>query len=134
MKGAIGANTSRPVGITVLAAVVGAFGIVTALLGLWDVLRGFVLGIMESPHEGGRALAGGIFSVVLGGVYMLAAYGLWYLRPWAWWLAAAVSVAGIVVSFGAILWMVAWAAVLVYLVLVRQSFGDLGSPSRPLRA
>jgi len=80
------------------------------------------------------ALAGGIFSVVLGGVYMLAAYGLWYLRPWAWWLAAAVSVAGIVVSFGAIPWMVAWAAVLVYLVLVRQSFGDLGSPLRPLRA
>src|SRR6266581_2630837 len=109
MDGAIGANKSRPVGITVLAAVVGAFGIVTALLGLWDVLRGFVLGIMESPNAGGHALAGGIFSVVLGGVYMIAAYGLWYLRPWAWWLAAAVSVAGIVVSYGTILWMVAWA-------------------------
>src|SRR6266850_1771908 len=112
---------NRPLGVTVLAIVVMAFGIITALLGLLDVLAGIVVGVMNSPRAGGRALLDGAASIVLGAVYIVAGAGLWSLRPWAWWLAVLVGIVGFVLAIGSALWMILWAAIVVYLVLVRSS-------------
>jgi hypothetical protein len=122
-----GPGSRRPLGVTVLAVVVVAFGIVTALLGLVDVLAGIVVGVMNSPRAGGRALLDGIASLLLGAVLVVAGAGLWALRPWAWWLAVLTGIVGVVLALGSILWMVLWAAIVVYLVLVRSSFGVLAN-------
>jgi hypothetical protein len=124
----------RPLGVSVLAIVVLAFGVVTALVGLFDTLRGAVEGLMGSPNAGARALLGGAGLLLLGAVYFVAGAGLWSMRPWAWWLAAAASVVGLVVAFGAVVTMAIWAAVLVYLVLVRKSFGVLPNVPSPSQA
>ncbi|HEX9708567.1 MAG TPA: hypothetical protein VGB42_01115 [Candidatus Thermoplasmatota archaeon] len=134
MLGAQDAPRARPLGVAVLAVVVAAFGVVTAVFGLFDVLRGVVVGLMESPRAGGASLMGGLGGLLLGAVYVVAGLGLWALRPWAWWLAVAASVVGLALSYGAILWMAAWAALLVYLVLVRAAFGTLGSRPTPSSA
>ena len=126
------ATGRRPFGVSVLSVVVLAFGVVTALYGLFGILRGTVEGIMGSPHAGANALIGGLGLILLGAVYLVSGAGLWSLRPWAWWLAAAASVVGLAVTFGAVVSMAIWAAVLVYLVLVRKSFGvmpDVPSPT-----
>jgi len=125
---------NRPLGVTVLAIVVMAFGIITALLGLLDVLAGIVVGVMNSPRAGGRALLDGAASIVLGAVYIVAGAGLWSLRPWAWWLAVLVGIVGFVLAIGSALWMILWAAIVVYLVLVRSSFGVLRDVPKLVRA
>lgn len=119
------ATGRRPLGVSVLAIVVLAFGVVTAVLGLIDVLSGIVVGVMDSSRSGGRMLLAGAVSLVLGGVYLLAGAGLWSLRPWAWWLAVLAGIVGFVLAFGSIPWMALWAMIVVYLVLVRKSFGVL---------
>jgi uncharacterized membrane protein (DUF2068 family) len=68
-----------------------------------------------------RLLDGGLLALV-GAVYLVAAYGLWTMRIWGWWLGFVAAVVGFFGAFGSTLWMVVWAAVLVYLVLVRDSF------------
>jgi hypothetical protein len=133
MLGAQSAPHERPLGVAVLAVVVAAFGVVTAVFGLLGALEGFVVGLMGSPRAGG-ALMDGLGGLLLGAVYVIAGLGLWALRPWAWWLAVLASVVGVVLSFGAILWMAAWAALLVYLVLVRAAFGTLGTRTAPSSA
>src|SRR6266581_5729403 len=125
------ATGRRPLGVSVLAVVVLAFGVVTALLGLFDVLSGIVIGVMNSPNAGGRALLAGVVSIVLGAVYFVAGAGLWSLRPWAWWIAVLAGIVGVVLAYGSILWMVLWAAIVVYLVLVRKSFGVLPNVPSP---
>jgi lysylphosphatidylglycerol synthetase-like protein (DUF2156 family) len=111
-----------------------AFGVVTALLGLLDVLTGIVVGVMNSPRAGGRALLDGAVSIVLGAVYIVAGVGLWALRPWAWWLAVLVGIVGFVLAIGSALWMILWAAIVVYLVLVRNSFGVLRNVPKLVQA
>ncbi len=128
------ATGRRPLGVSVLAIVVLAFGVVTALVGLFGALLGAVEGVMGSPNQGARSLLGGAGLILLGAVYLVAGAGLWSLRPWAWWLAAAASVVGLVVAFGAVITMAVWAAVLVYLVLVRRSFGVLPNVPSPSHA
>lgn len=64
-------------------------------------------------------------SVVLAAVYIVAGVGQRSLRPWAWWLAVLVGTVCFVLAIGSALWMALWAAIVVYLVLVRSSFGVL---------
>ena len=128
------ATGRRPLGVSVLALVVLAFGLVSVVLGLIDVLAGIVYGVMDSPHAGGRALLAGVPLMVIGAAYLLAGAGLWSLRPWAWWLAVAAGTVGFVLAFGSVLWMALWAAVVVYLVLVRKSFGVLPNVPSPAHA
>jgi hypothetical protein len=116
-------DTGRPLGVSVIAVVVMAFGVVTAVLGLLGMLVGFVSGIVDSPQGGGREFLAGVAGLVLGAAYVIAGIGLWNLRRWAWWLATLVGVVGFVVAFGSPVWMLLWGALVVYLVLVRGNFG-----------
>ena len=124
MATTIGAS-QRPLGVAVLAVVVMAFGVITAVLGLLGMLVGFVSGIMDSPRGGGREFLAGVAGLVLGAAYLFAGVGLWSLRPWAWWLAVLVGAVGFIVAFGSPVWMLLWAGLVVYLVLVRNHFGVL---------
>lgn len=128
------ATGRRPLGVSVLALVVLAFGLVSAVLGLIDILSGIAIGVMHSPNAGGRALLVGVPLALIGAVYLVAGAGLWSLRPWAWWLAVAAGTVGFVLALGSVLWMALWAAVVVYLVLVRKSFGVLPDVPSPAHA
>jgi hypothetical protein len=116
-------DTGRPLGVSVIAVVVMAFGVVTAVLGLLGMLVGFVSGIMDSPRGGGREFLAGVAGLVLGAAYVIAGIGLWNLRPWAWWLATIAGAVGFVIALGSLVWMLLWGALVVYLVLVRGNFG-----------
>ena len=127
------AATQRPLGVAVVSLVVMAFGVVTAVLGIAGMLVGFVSGIMDSPRGGGREFLAGVAGLVLGAAYVIAGIGLWNLRSWAWWLAVLAGAVGFVVALGSPVWMVLWAGLVVYLVLVRGNFGIFkAKPVQPL--
>ena len=115
-------NGRRPLGVTLLAIVALAIGVVNAVLGLLHVATGLVVGIMDFPRPGGSGLLGGLAMMVVGAVYFVVGLGLWSLRPWAWWLGVLASVVGFVVALGSPVWMVVWAALAVYLFLMRGRF------------
>jgi hypothetical protein len=83
----------RPIGITILAVLsflVGAFYLLAAI------------GFLASVPFGARLRTGlgtyfGWLAVLIGVVDLLAAYGLWTLRPWGWGL----MVALVAVNLGA---------------------------------
>lgn len=101
------------------------FGIITAVLGLLEMLTGFVTGIFGSPRAAGREFLGGIASLVLGAAYVIAGAGLWNLRRWAWWLGVLAGIVGFVLAFGSPFGMLIWAALVAYLFFVRANFGVL---------
>lgn len=119
------AASQRPLGVTILAVVVMAFGVVAAVVGLLEMLGGFVSGIMGSPRGAGLQFLAGVGGLVLGAAYVLAGVGLWNLRPWAWWLAVLVGIVGFVLALGAPVGMLLWGVPVVYLILVRNHFGVL---------
>src|SRR5258705_11292969 len=108
-------DTGRPLGVSVIAVVVMAFGVVTAILGPLGMLVGFVSGIMDSPRGGGREFLAGVAGLLLGAAYVIAGIGLWNLRPWAWWLATLAGAVGFVIALGSPVWMLLWGALVVYL-------------------
>ena len=132
MESTTGAD-KRPLGVAVIALVVMAFGALTALFGLAGMLVGSVSGIMDSPRGGGREFLAGVAGLVLGAAYVVAGIGHGTTRAWAWWLATLAGVVGFVVAFGSPVWMVLWAGLVVYLILVRGNFGVLkAKPAKPL--
>lgn len=84
----MGASTTpsrRPLGVTILL-VVAALGAIAALA----VAFGLVLGLIDTAFIGlgttgltGPAFALGLLVYTAFG--LIFAYGLWTLRPWAWW-------------------------------------------------
>ena len=126
------AEHGRPLGVSVIAVVVMAFGAVVAVLGLARMLLGFVSGIMDAPRGAGLEFLAGLGGLILGGAYILAGFGLWRMRAWAWWLAVLAGVVGFVLALGSPVWMLVWGALVVYLLLVRANFGVL--KGKPLTA
>ena len=66
---------SRPLGITIIAIVVGIQGIFTLIAGLQFL---------------------GTISIVLGVLTLLLAWGLWTLQSWAFWTAVLLEIADII--------------------------------------
>ena len=127
-------RSERPFGVSLIALVVMLVGAVTVVLGLLGMLFGFATGIMDASRGAGIAFLAGVAGVVLGAVYLIAGFGLWNLRAWAWWLAVLAGVVGIVLAFGSPLWMVTWALVAAYLFVVRVHFGTLPNVPRLVSA
>lgn len=117
----------RPLGVAVLAVLIGLFGLLTLLGGLL-LLVGVAAGALPSIpllFGVGGLTAGAIFFII-GLVLLAVAYGLWDLRMWALALAVLVlifylvvyGVAGAFVSVGFLLSLL----LLVYLIAVRRHF------------
>ncbi len=86
-------DNSRPLGITIIAGLMGLF----AFLGLCGSLTGLGLSPFAIFGEGGlgamfSAGFSSIFGLVLsvGGLYV--AWGLWTLQPWAFWATVIIEV------------------------------------------
>ncbi len=79
-------TTNRPLGITIIAFLTGLFAILS--------LCGHLVGLVGAPFQifgnagiGGTFVQafGAIFGLVLAGISLVIAWGLWNLQPWAFW-------------------------------------------------
>ncbi|HLA46507.1 MAG TPA: hypothetical protein VJ207_02925, partial [Thermoplasmata archaeon] len=81
---------------------------------------GFAVGL---GPLGAFAAAVGAIIVLVSLIAIVAGFGLWNLRPWAWWLAVIIAVIqlalnGLTLNFTLVLWLI----ILVYLLAVRKNF------------
>jgi uncharacterized membrane protein HdeD (DUF308 family) len=73
-------NMLRPLGVTIISILLGINGVLLIIVGLTAVLAGGVTGAGFIFFVGWIPLIFGILSLIL-------AWGLWNLRPWAFWTA-----------------------------------------------
>ena len=119
---------SRPLGVAILAVLVGIFGIFWILLG-GLVLAGstaFTFLGMGSKFDGLTGVVAGVVILIIGLIILGVALGLWHLRMWALVLALIITflelvsygLAGAFVSFGFLVSLVLF----VYLLAVHRHF------------
>ncbi len=128
---------ARPVGITILGALVVLAAFVMVMIGIAGFIVGLTGLIPGSPIPGTSLLLNGLLYVVIGIVLGVAGYGLLGLRPWAWGLALLAALvtlvylgynvwrdsnAGESITLTAIVTLVIVGAVLVYLLSVAKAF------------
>ena len=94
------APVSRPLGVAILAVLLGLFGILLVLAGLLAIAGAAVIGGLTGFHFAGLSLLvlGGIV-LIIGILVLASALGLWHLRLWALVLALIVTFFE-VVSYG----------------------------------
>lgn len=121
------AAANRPLGVAIIAILIGIFGAFTVLGGLLllvGVTVGLAVGVPSFLGVGGILLA--LIVLILGVVLLAVAYGLWDLRMWALALAVIVllleivfyGLAGAYLSVGFIVSVL----LLIYLVAVSRHF------------
>jgi len=118
-----------PILVGILAILIALFGVFFLVIGLLLLATGIGLLVVPAasafaPVAGGWLFAG-LVSLVFGAVLTAVATGLWDLETWALWLTGAVVsvvIVALVVS-GSFGWsLLIAAALLVYLVAVRNHF------------
>ena len=78
---------SRPLGITIIA-------IILAIQGILGIIGGILL-LAGSGGSGPLVLAA-IITLVLGVLYLILAWGLWTLQPWAFWTTVVLEVIALI--------------------------------------
>ncbi|HTT35711.1 MAG TPA: hypothetical protein VMH78_07585 [Thermoplasmata archaeon] len=116
---------TRPLGVAVLAVLIGLLGALFLVAGLVVLLFSTLVGLAGIAFFG-AGLVGGLLLFLAGVVLLVVAFGLWRLEMWALalsvivigllWIADVVS--GRILSIEAIVLLL----LLVYLVLVRRHF------------
>jgi hypothetical protein len=114
-----------PLGVAVLAVLIGIFGFFIFALGLIVVIAGVGIGLAGGATVFGiSGLVAGLIILIIGGIILGVAFGLWDQELWA--LALAIIVLGILaaVEFFSGSWLAFLVAVLlvVYLVVVSNHF------------
>ncbi len=116
---------SRPLGVSILAILVGLYGVLLILAGIFALAGGAVLGALTGFHFAGLSLlAIGAIVLILGIIVLASALGLWHLRLWALILALIVTFLQ-VVSFAItseFLGLVIALIIFVYLLAVHRHF------------
>ena len=115
---------SRPIGVAILAILTILFGIIALFGGLAFLgLAGLGIVAGAGPLAAFLGIIGAII-VLFGIVQIVAGWGLWKLRPWAWWLATIVSALSVIVNGVLLNWVGLALAliILIYLFVVRKSF------------
>jgi uncharacterized membrane protein (DUF2068 family) len=89
----------RPTGVTVLAVLCVIGGLLALLFGgLFTFMGPAITAEMAATDEalgmatGPMVMGLGIFALVMGVLYLITAYGLFALKPWAWMVAVVVQV------------------------------------------
>jgi hypothetical protein len=90
--------SSRPTGITILAALAAIGGVLDLLGGLLLFGLGGVVATAAGAGIGALAVVSGLALIVVGVLYLGLSYGFWMLKPWAWIVGAALAIVSIVVS------------------------------------
>jgi len=72
---------SRPLGITIIAIILGIQGVLS-----------IIAGILLLAGSGGAYAVPAIIALVLGVLYLIVAWGLWTLQPWAFWTTVVLEV------------------------------------------
>jgi len=67
---------SRPLGITIIAIILGIQGILSIIAGIFS--------LTAAGANPAFAIVG-IITLILGILYLILAWGLWTLQPWAFW-------------------------------------------------
>ena len=117
----------RPLGVAILAVLIGIVGVLYALFGLLVVFAVALSGAVI-PHLPflGAGLVAGVVLLLFGVLLVIIASGLWGLELWALVLCLIVVgflwisdvLAGAILSFGGVVLLL----LLVYLLLVRHHF------------
>ena len=77
---------SRPLGITIIA-------IIMAIQGILGIIGGIMLLVGTA---GAGAMGVGIFTLILGILYLVLAWGLWTLQAWAFWTTVVIEVIALI--------------------------------------
>jgi len=127
----------RPLGITILGALVVLAAFVMFLIGIAGFIVGLAGLIPGSPLPGTTLLLNGLLYVIIGIVLGVAGFGLLRLRPWAWGLALLATLVTLVylgynvwqdsnagkdITLTGLFTLVIVAAVFVYLLSVARAF------------
>lgn len=77
-------STQRPMVLVALVILIAVLGALATGLGLYLIVLD--LPITPGGPMGHLAALLGLFVLVPGAIELVLAYGLWKLKPWAWWL------------------------------------------------
>lgn len=100
MQQSLARRRRRPLGVTIVAAILAIHGILDALLGIIILVGALALGHVISSHghtttgtivDTAGVVLGGI-TLVIGLVKLIVPVGLLLLRRWAYWLAIIIEV------------------------------------------
>ena len=94
-------DRSRPLGITIIAAFLGISAILALLILILGLNRVSTLGLGEGMTAGtSLALLG---AIILGFFEVALAWGLWTLRPWAYWTTVIVEAIRVILGLYVVL-------------------------------
>ena len=94
-------DRSRPLGITIIAAFLGISAILALLILILGLNRVSTLGLGAGMTPGTSiALLG---AIILGCIEVALAWGLWTLRPWAYWTTAIVEAIRVILGLYVVL-------------------------------
>jgi uncharacterized membrane protein (DUF2068 family) len=94
-------DRSRPLGITIIAAFLGISAILALLILILGLNRVSTLGLGAGMTPGTSiALLG---AIILGFFEVALAWGLWTLRPWAYWTTAIVEAIRVILGLSVVL-------------------------------
>lgn len=121
---------SRPLGVAILAVLIGIYGFIVFLIGLFVAVGASIfpfLGAANPFHVFGvGGVVGGLIVLIIGLIILGLAVGLWHLRMWALVLTLLFliveiildALAGAYITFGFILAVI----LLIYLLAVSRHF------------
>ncbi len=95
--------TQRPTGVTILAVLCVIGGLLALLFGsLFTFMGPTIAAQAAAADEAGAMVTGpmmmgfGVVSFIMGVLYLITAYGLFGLKPWAWMVAVVVQILALV--------------------------------------
>ncbi len=91
-QGFTGTTRKRPLGITIIAILLFISAIIEIIGGLFSVIGTTLTGTISDVLLGWFPLAIGVLALIL-------AWGLWTLRPWAYWGTLVVEIINILIHF-----------------------------------
>lgn len=81
---------SRPFGVTIIAILAAVQGVLTLVLSLFLLVPAF-----SSTLPRGLLVSVFFFFLILGVIELVLAWGLWTLRPWAFWATVILEIIGL---------------------------------------